>query len=74
MFDSCPFCGNDALTVTSEETFNELQGENNTASIRVICWKCSTDMGEHSFGEHDYAERLRLLALKWNRRVSGERI
>jgi hypothetical protein len=73
-FNPCPFCGGDDLKVTSKSDFYELQGQYGQASVRVTCWKCDMDMWEFSLNERDYAKRLELLAMKWNRRVSGERI
>ena len=73
-FIPCPFCGNAEFHFTTERSFYEVKVETGSASIRMTCSKCSADMWEHSWGERDYDKRIQMLADKWNRRVSGERI
>lgn len=65
----CPFCGNKKFDVTREKIFYELQGETGSASVRLTCWDCQTDMWEHTWAEKDYYKRVELLVKKWNRRA-----
>lgn len=69
-FKSCPFCGYTNLEVTPNDRFYELQGKHVTASLRLVCRMCKTEMWEHSWGERDYDKRVQMLADKWNRRAN----
>lgn len=68
-FAACPFCGGTALDIDHEDDFDFLDEKYSKASLHMRCATCDVEMWEHTFDEHVYGKRLRLLAKKWNRRA-----
>ena len=69
-FAACPFCGRTAFDIDHEEDFDFLDEKYSKASLHMRCATCDVEMWEHTFDEHVYGKRLRLLAEKWNRRAA----
>ena len=70
-FKHCPFCGGTDLRIDHEDDFDFLDEKYSKASLHMRCATCDVEMWEHTFDEHDYGKRLRLLAEKWNKRAGA---
>lgn len=76
-FKACPICGNTELSLTSEEVYEEINVDGNTA-IAISCEQCSTKTFEYTIKHPEeyrsYPDMVNFLKEKWNRRLRIEDI
>jgi len=70
-FMACPFCGRtDEVVVKDKQFFYRLQGEYDTANMKVECERCKVEMMEYTWSEKNYERRVNLVRRKWNERAA----
>lgn len=65
----CPFCGNQDLTISEEDSFKELVRENGESLIEIECSSCDTVKRLFDIPENNYWMGVGMLVATWNRRV-----
>ena len=66
---ACPFCGNEELAVTPEDSYNELQAEHGSVALSVRCWNCNAEKYAY-FTDEAYDIALGIAVDGWNRRTN----
>ena len=68
----CPFCGNQNLTITEKQSFDELCEEHGSALMQIECSVCNTVNTLYSIPDNNYWLGVGLLIAKWNVRWNDE--
>lgn len=68
----CPFCGNQNLTITEKQNFDELCEEHGSALIQIECRVCDTVNILYSVPDNNYWLGVGLMIAKWNARCGDE--
>lgn len=68
---ACPFCGNDRLFVTAEESFEKLVKEHGSAMIDLRCKVCGMTLPLYNVPNENYWMGVGMLVGKWNTRNGG---
>ena len=68
----CPFCGNQNLSITEKQSFDELCEEHGSALMQIECRVCNTVNTMFSIPDNNYWLGVGMLIAKWNARWNDE--